>query len=56
MADIIFSFYIIFMVIVFVVCVTPQGKSLQQEYMAFRTTQKYMHSKGLKWPPNERWS
>lgn len=53
MADILLIIYIIFFVLVCICAATPTGKEIQQEYMAFKSTQKYMHSKGLRWPPRE---
>lgn len=53
MADVLFVMYIVICVVILVGALTPAGKESQQEYMAFKTTRKYMHSKGLRWPPRE---
>lgn len=55
MADIIFVFYIILMIVVCVGAFTPGGIDLQREYLAFRDTKRYMNSKGLPWPPRRYW-
>ena len=56
MADTLLFLYLIFFILVCVGAFTKTGQELQYEYMAFRDTKRFMHSKGLKWPPNERWS
>ena len=53
MTDILLIIYFIFFVLVCICAATPAGKEIQQQYLAFKLTQKYMHSKGLRWPPRE---
>ena len=45
MADIIFGIYVIFFIFVCLLAITPRGKELQQEYCAFRTTERYLKNK-----------
>ncbi len=52
-ADATFIVYLIFTLIICVIAFFKDGKELQWEFLAFRDTQRYMHSKGLRWPPRE---
>lgn len=52
--DILFTIYIIFFIVICGGAFTKRGQELQYEYFAFKSTQKYMHSRGLKWPPDEK--
>ena len=50
MADIIFSIYLIFLIVCAYFAISKRGIRLQQEYYAFKNTKHFYAKNGIKWP------